>query len=101
MSSQVAVKGDRTFRIGHHATKTMAVSAALLTARAQGWLAWVSAEDLYCCLVLMAMALRLVTSYVMKVTWEGEERIMGVLINQKGRVHFGNIQFYHQALIKL
>ena len=84
----MVVRGDRTFRIGHHATKTMAVSAALLTAQAQGWLAGVSAEDMYCCLVLMAMALRIVTSYVMKVTWEGEQRIMGGFNEQEGKGPF-------------
>lgn len=92
---QVMLRGDLTFTIGHHATKTMAVSAALMTARAQGWLAWVEAEDLYCCLVLMAMALRLVTSYVMK-SWDPYSS----LETQACRLLYGNPQLQQEEPVQ-
>ena len=63
---QVVVQRDRTFTIRHHATKTMAVAAVLLTLQAHG-LVQVEADTIQAAMVLLAITLRLVTSFVMKV----------------------------------
>merc|ERR1719402_2088917 len=62
---QVVVQRDRTFTIRHHATKTMAVAAVLLTLQAHG-LVQVEADTIQAAMVLLAITLRLVTSFVMK-----------------------------------
>ena len=63
---QVVLQRDRTFTVRHHATKTMAVAAALLTLQAHGLLE-VEADTIQAAMVLLAVTLRLVTSFVMKV----------------------------------
>lgn len=65
---QVLQTGDFTFKIRHPSSKTMVVAALLLTAQHLGHLPGISPDDLYCCLVLYAVAVRLLTSFVIKVS---------------------------------
>jgi len=51
--------------VKHHSSKTMVVTALLLTAQAQGYIS-IKAEDLYCTIVIVALLLRLVTTFVLK-----------------------------------
>lgn len=57
---------SKAFVIPHHATKTMVLTAILLTAQAQGFLPMVGAEDLFSYIVLLTVSLRLVTSFLLK-----------------------------------
>ena len=56
----------RAFVIPHHSSKTTVLASILLVAQAQGHLP-VNGEQLYAGLVLAAILLRLVTTYLVKV----------------------------------
>ena len=64
---QILLSGlSKAFVLPHHATKTMVVAACLLTAQQMDMLS-VDYNDLFCGLVLMAIFVRLLTSWVFKV----------------------------------
>ena len=64
---QILLSGlSKAFVLPHHATKTMVVAACLLTAQQMNMLS-VDYNDLFCGLVLMAILVRLITSWVFKV----------------------------------
>lgn len=66
---QILLTGlSKAFVLPHHATKTMVVAACLLTAQQLDLLS-VDYKDLFCGLVLMAVCVRLVTSWVCK-NWD-------------------------------
>jgi len=66
---QILLTGlSRAFVLPHHATKTMVVAACLLTAQQLKMLS-VEYNDLYCGLVLMAICVRLATSWIFK-NWD-------------------------------
>ena len=56
----------RAFVIPHHSSKTTVLASILLVAQAQGHLP-VNGEQLYASLVLAAILLRLLTTYLVKV----------------------------------
>ena len=64
---QILLSGlSKAFVLPHHATKTMVVAACLLTAQQTDVLS-VDYNDLFCGLVLFAVIVRLVTSWVFTV----------------------------------
>ena len=65
---QLLLGKDCAFMIKQHATKTMAAAAVILTAEAQGYLQGLSQEELFCALVVAAILLRLLLSFLSKVT---------------------------------
>merc|ERR1712083_793561 len=66
---QILLTGlSKAFVLPHHATKTMVVAACLLTAQQLDLLS-VDYNDLFCGLVLFAVIVRLVTSWVFK-NWD-------------------------------
>jgi len=66
---QILLTGlSKAFVLPHHATKTMVVAACLLTAQQLGFLN-VDYNDLYCGLVIMAISVRLLTSWIFK-NWD-------------------------------
>ena len=71
---QNTLPSHRAFVIPHHSTKTTVLASILLVAQAQGHLP-VNGEQLYVGLVLAAILLRLVTTYLVKVRLEaGQEQ---------------------------
>ena len=63
---QNTLPSHRAFEVPHHSSKTTVLASALLVAQAHGRLP-VSAENLYAGLVLGAIFLRLLTTYLIKV----------------------------------
>ena len=63
---QNTLPSHRAFVVPHHSSKTTVLASALLVAQAHGRLP-VSAEQLYAGLVLGAIFLRLLTTYLIKV----------------------------------
>ena len=63
---QNTLPSHRAFVVPHHSSKTTVLASALLVAQAHGRLP-VSAENLYAGLVLGAIFLRLLTTYLIKV----------------------------------
>jgi len=63
---QLLLGKDCAFMIKQHATKTMAAAAVILTAEAQGYLQGLSQEELFCALVVAAILLRLLLSFLSK-----------------------------------
>ena len=65
---QLLLGKDCAFVIKQHATKTMAAAAVILTAEVQGHFQALPHEELFCALVIAAILLRLLVSFVSKVT---------------------------------
>merc|ERR1719209_251925 len=63
---QLLLKKDCAFVIKQHATKTMAAAAVILTAEAQGHFQALPQEELFCTLVVAAILLRLLLSFLSK-----------------------------------
>ena len=70
---QNTLPSHRAFVIPHHSTKTTVLASILLVAQAQGHLP-VNGEQLYVGLVLAAILLRLVTTYLVKVRLRSRSR---------------------------
>ena len=64
---QLLLGKDRAFVIKQHATKTMAVAAVILTADAHGYIQALPQEEIFCSLVVAAILLRLLVSFLSKV----------------------------------
>jgi len=63
---QLLLGKDRAFVIKQHATKTMAVAAVILTADAHGYIQALPQEEIFCSLVVAAILLRLLVSFLSK-----------------------------------
>merc|ERR1712055_377133 len=63
---QLLLGKDCAFVIKQHATKTMAVAAVILTAEAHGHFQALPHEELFCALVVAAILLRLLVSFLSK-----------------------------------
>jgi len=63
---QLLLGKDCAFVIKQHATKTMAAAAVILTAEVQGHFQALPHEELFCALVIAAILLRLLVSFVSK-----------------------------------
>ena len=70
---QNTLPSHQAFVIPHHSTKTTVLASILLVAQAQGHLP-VNGEQLYVGLVLTAILLRLVTTYLVKVRLRSRSR---------------------------
>jgi len=77
---QILLNGlSKAFVLPHHATKTMVVASCLLTAQKLQLLS-VAYEDLFCGLVLIAIMIRLVTSWIYQ-NWDPYVGLEGHLCN--------------------
>merc|ERR1711990_820611 len=63
---QLLQKKDCAFVIKQHATKTMALAAVILTAESKGYFQALPPEELFCALVVTAVLLRIIVSYILK-----------------------------------
>ena len=64
---QLLLGKECAFVIKQHATKTMAAAAVILTAEAQGHFKVLPHEELFCTLIVAAILLRLLVTFVSKV----------------------------------
>jgi len=67
---QLLLGKDCAFVIKQHATKTMAAAAVILTAEAHGHFQALPHEELFCALVVAAILLRMLVSYLSKKEWD-------------------------------
>merc|ERR1711990_918366 len=63
---QLLLGKDCAFVIKQHATKTMATAAVILTAESKGYFQALPPEELFCALVIAAILLRLLVSFLSK-----------------------------------